>query len=60
MAYSMWYLFHYVHDILFSSQVSAHGYVSQPESRALLCKQGINKNCGSIIYEPQSNEERDQ
>ncbi|PID05081.1 MULTISPECIES: lytic polysaccharide monooxygenase [unclassified Sporosarcina] len=38
----------------FSSQASAHGYVSQPESRALLCKQGDNKNCGRIIYEPQS------
>ncbi|ARD48446.1 lytic polysaccharide monooxygenase [Sporosarcina sp. P33] len=38
----------------FSSQASAHGYVSQPESRALLCKQGQNKNCGRIIYEPQS------
>ncbi|PID20395.1 chitin-binding protein [Sporosarcina sp. P3] len=38
----------------FTSQASAHGYVSQPESRALLCMQGDNKNCGRIIYEPQS------
>lgn len=38
----------------FTNQASAHGYVSQPESRALLCKQGDNKNCGKIIYEPQS------
>ncbi|SDG17890.1 chitin-binding protein [Paenibacillus sp. cl6col] len=32
----------------------AHGYMEGPTSRALLCKQGENKNCGSIQYEPQS------
>ncbi|MDL5033038.1 N-acetylglucosamine-binding protein GbpA [Pelomonas sp. APW6] len=31
-----------------------HGYVSGPESRSLLCKQGGNSNCGAIQYEPQS------
>ncbi len=31
-----------------------HGYVSSPESRSLLCKQGGNSNCGAIQYEPQS------
>lgn len=34
--------------------VSAHGYVDSPESRALLCKEDVNKNCGRIIYEPHS------
>lgn len=31
-----------------------HGYVSFPESRALLCKRRVNKVCGAIQYEPQS------
>lgn len=31
-----------------------HGYVSEPRSRALLCKYRRNKNCGQIVYEPQS------
>nr|XP_033326558.1 glcNAc-binding protein A-like [Megalopta genalis] len=31
-----------------------HGYVSFPESRALLCKRRVNKHCGAIQYEPQS------
>ena len=34
--------------------VSAHGFISNPESRAYLCKQGTNGNCGGIRYEPQS------
>lgn len=38
----------------FSSKVSAHGYVQAPESRALLCQKGVNKDCGAIVYEPQS------
>jgi len=33
---------------------AAHGYVSAPYSRALACKMGLNTNCGSIVYEPQS------
>lgn len=32
----------------------AHGYLSAPESRSLLCKQGVNASCGAIQYEPQS------
>lgn len=32
----------------------SHGYVSSPEGRALLCKQGGNSNCGAVQYEPQS------
>lgn len=32
----------------------SHGYVSGPEGRSLLCKQGGNSNCGAIQYEPQS------
>lgn len=32
----------------------AHGYVSMPESRGLLCKQGKNTQCGGIVYEPHS------
>lgn len=32
----------------------AHGYVSKPESRGLLCKQGKNTQCGGVVYEPQS------
>lgn len=32
----------------------AHGYVSKPESRGLLCKQGKNTQCGGIVYEPHS------
>ncbi|GKU79970.1 lytic polysaccharide monooxygenase [Paenibacillus sp. L3-i20] len=39
---------------LFAQQISAHGYVEGPASRAALCKSGQNTNCGPIIYEPQS------
>lgn len=39
---------------VFTSVVSAHGYVESPESRSLLCKEGANSNCGGIEYEPQS------
>ncbi|MCU5213011.1 lytic polysaccharide monooxygenase [Bacillus paranthracis] len=38
----------------FSEKASAHGYVESPASRSYLCKQGVNVNCGSIQYEPQS------
>lgn len=41
-------------SLLFSSIVSAHGYVHKPESRSLLCADGINYDCGAVIYEPQS------
>lgn len=33
---------------------TAHGYISAPESRSLLCSKGGNSNCGPIQYEPQS------
>jgi chitin-binding protein len=32
----------------------AHGYVSNPPSRQAQCKSGVVKNCGQIMYEPQS------
>jgi chitin-binding protein len=32
----------------------SHGYVDGPKSRALLCKEQVNTNCGSVVYEPQS------
>jgi len=34
--------------------VSAHGYVSQPPSRQLLCKDVPVPGCGDVRYEPQS------
>jgi chitin-binding protein len=37
-----------------ASPVQAHGYVSGPYSRAAACKMGLNTNCGSIVFEPQS------
>lgn len=40
--------------LAFASSASAHGYVNKPESRALLCSEGINFDCGRIIYEPHS------
>ncbi|MBH5316220.1 lytic polysaccharide monooxygenase [Paenibacillus sp. GSMTC-2017] len=40
--------------LIFAKSVSAHGYVDSPASRAIQCKNGINTNCGNIIYEPQS------
>ncbi|GKU79458.1 lytic polysaccharide monooxygenase [Paenibacillus sp. L3-i20] len=39
---------------VFADRVSAHGYVDSPGSRAILCKQGLNTDCGNIVYEPQS------
>lgn len=38
----------------FAGSASAHGYIDSPASRAKLCSTGVNKNCGSIQYEPQS------
>lgn len=37
-----------------ATPIFAHGYVDGPKSRALLCKEGVNTNCGSVVYEPQS------
>lgn len=42
----------------FAGKASAHGYVESPASRAYLCKQGVNVNCGLVQYEPQSIEAR--
>lgn len=38
----------------FTGMAHGHGYVTSPPSRNLLCKEGINVNCGAIQYEPQS------
>lgn len=40
--------------LAFAKSVSAHGYIDSPASRAILCKNGVNTNCGNIVYEPQS------
>jgi len=40
--------------VVTASAANAHGYVSGPYSRAQACKIGLNSDCGSIIYEPQS------
>lgn len=39
---------------LIADKVSAHGYIESPGSRGYLCSTGKNKDCGAIIYEPQS------
>ncbi|WP_066187153.1 MULTISPECIES: lytic polysaccharide monooxygenase [Gracilibacillus] len=41
-------------SLAFASMVSAHGYVNNPESRAVLCADGVNNDCGAVIYEPHS------
>ncbi|MDQ6418151.1 lytic polysaccharide monooxygenase [Paenibacillus sp. LHD-117] len=41
-------------SLLIAEFASAHGYVDSPASRSILCKQGVNTDCGNIIYEPQS------
>ncbi|MFD0587373.1 lytic polysaccharide monooxygenase [Paenibacillus sp. GCM10027627] len=40
--------------LAFAKSVSAFGYVDSPASRSIQCKNGLNTNCGPIIYEPQS------
>jgi predicted carbohydrate-binding protein with CBM5 and CBM33 domain len=40
--------------LLSSAGVLAHGYMTQPASRTILCKQGGNSACGAIQWEPQS------
>jgi chitin-binding protein len=39
-------------SLLFANDASAHGYIDN--GRSSLCKQGLNKGCGPIQYEPQS------
>ncbi|WP_082062988.1 lytic polysaccharide monooxygenase [Paenibacillus sp. IHBB 10380] len=41
-------------SLVFAQNASAHGYIESPASRAYMCKQGENTNCGSVQYEPQS------
>ncbi|WP_455817628.1 N-acetylglucosamine-binding protein GbpA [Pseudomonas cerasi] len=43
-----------VSTLLMSAGALAHGYVSEPASRDLLCQKGVNKDCGAAQYEPQS------
>ena len=43
-----------------STPVSAHAYISKPESRGYACRLGENTRCGNIVYEPQSLEGRDR
>jgi predicted carbohydrate-binding protein with CBM5 and CBM33 domain len=40
--------------VVVATPAFAHGYSTSPVSRALHCKQGAVKNCGSVQYEPQS------
>ncbi|QIC16022.1 aminopeptidase [Providencia vermicola] len=40
--------------LCFSTFIFAHGYVFEPQSRAYLCNQKLNAECGAIQYEPQS------
>ncbi|WP_244652998.1 lytic polysaccharide monooxygenase [Pseudomonas syringae] len=40
--------------LMSAQQAAAHGYLSDPPSRALVCQQGLNKDCGAAQYEPQS------
>ena len=37
-----------------SQQVAAHGYMSEPPSRAYACRTNLNTDCGGATYEPQS------
>ena len=37
-----------------AQQAAAHGYMSEPPSRAYACKLGLNTNCGPAQYEPQT------
>lgn len=38
----------------FGNEVSAHGYVDSPSSRAVLCSEGVNNDCGAVVYDPHS------
>lgn len=40
--------------MLASQSVAAHGYMTNPPERALLCREGKNLNCGGAQYEPNS------
>ena len=45
--------------LLASSAAFGHAFVSQPESRGYFCNLGVNTQCGSVQYEPQSIEGKD-
>lgn len=40
--------------LVYANVISAHGYLESPASRAYLCQQNLNSNCGQVQYEPQS------
>lgn len=40
--------------LTYGLQAFAHGYVDEAKSRAVLCSEGVNKDCGGVEYEPQS------
>ncbi|UFJ43309.1 lytic polysaccharide monooxygenase [Brevibacillus humidisoli] len=40
--------------LIHAEGASAHGYIESPASRALLCHEGVNADCGQVQYEPQS------
>ncbi|WP_455925169.1 lytic polysaccharide monooxygenase [Pseudomonas putida] len=40
--------------LLVSQQAAAHGYMSYPPSRAKLCQDRLNTDCGGAQYEPHS------
>ncbi len=46
--------------MLLPQQVLAHGYTSEPPSRAFACRQGLNTDCGGAGDEPQSVGETDK
>lgn len=52
------YAFYQIADVSLHESIKQinnyHGFVFEPLSRAKLCQLKINKNCGLIIYEPQS------
>lgn len=37
-----------------SQQAAAHGYMTDPPSRAYACQKNLNTDCGGAIYEPQA------
>lgn len=41
-------------SLLATSSANGHGYTDQPLSRQKVCANGTVKNCGEIIWEPQS------
>jgi chitin-binding protein len=46
--------------MLLPQQAQAHGYASEPPSRAYACRLGLNRDCGGAQYEPHSVGETDK